>query len=121
MHSLRQLCILTGLFFFSLILFTWGISSQEVIGFESRFYLFAQEMWQNGPSWFPTTYHEPYPDYPGLSTFLIYLSARAAGSLNKLAAIFPSAVAAALTVVMTYAIGALHSKRWGICAVFLLL
>lgn len=121
MHRISQSVIVMALFFCSLILFTWGIYSQEVIGFESRFYLFAQEMWQNGPSWFPTTYGEPYPDYPGLATFLIYLTALAAGSLNKLTAVFPSALAAALTLTMTYLIGSLQNKRFGFCAVFLLL
>ncbi len=120
MHRTHQSFIIMVLFFGSLILFTWGIWPQEVIGFESRFYLFAQEMWQNGPSWFPTTYHAPYPDYPGLSTFLIYLTGLAFGTLNKFVAMLPSAVAAALTVVMTYLIGALHKKRWGLSAVFLL-
>ena len=110
-----------GLFCGSLLLFIWGLNSQEVIGFESRFYLFALEMWQSGASFFPTAYHHPYPDYPGTSTFLIYLLALIWGGMNKLIAVLPSAVAAAITVVMTYLIGSLHSKRWGVYGVFFLL
>jgi 4-amino-4-deoxy-L-arabinose transferase-like glycosyltransferase len=110
-----------GIFFYGLVLFTIGLDHQEVIGFESRFYLFALEMWRHGPSWFPTTYQQPYPDYPGLGTYFIFLFARLAGELNKFVAILPSAIAASATLVVTYCIGALRSRRWGICAVFFLL
>lgn len=109
------------LFFSSLILFIWGLRSQEIVGFESRFYLFALEMWRHGPSWFPTTYHQPYPDYPATSTFLIYLFANFFGGLNKLIAVVPTACAAAFTLTLTYLIGALHNKRFGFFAVCFLL
>jgi 4-amino-4-deoxy-L-arabinose transferase-like glycosyltransferase len=109
------------LFVFSLLLFTWGISHQEITGFESRFYLFAQEMWEHGPTWFPTTYQEAYPDYPALATFLIYLTSYIMGGLNKLSAVLPSAIASALTLVVTYLIGAKENKKWGWVAVFFLL
>lgn len=120
MSSSRHFFEIAGIFCLSLILFTWGVGSQEVIGFESRFYLFALEMWHDGPSWFPTTYHQFYPDYPATSTFLIYLVASIMGHMNKLAAVIPSAVAAAITVVLTYQIGSLHKKRWGLYAIFML-
>ena len=113
--------IISGIFLFSLILFTIGLSGQEIIGFESRFYLFAQEMWRNGISAFPTTYDQPYPDYPATSTILIYIVSLFAGGLTKLTAVLPSAVAAAITVVITYLLGALHNKRWGYYAAFFLL
>ncbi len=103
------------------IVFTVGLSHQEIIGFESRFYLFALEMWRHGPSWFPTTYQQPYPDYPVTATFLIYLTAHMLGGLNKLAAVLPSALAAAMTLSVTYLIGALHNRRWGFYAVLFLL
>lgn len=111
---------IVSLFLVSLILFTYGLSSQEIIGFESRFYLFALEMWRYGFSWFPTTYHEPYPDYPVTSTLLIYLFAKLFGGLNKFVAVLPSAIAAAITVTVTYLIGALQTKRWGLHAVLFL-
>ncbi len=108
------------LFLVSLALFTFGLPSQEIINFDARFYLFAQEMWRHGPSWFPTTYGQPYPDYPALSTFLVYLSALIFGGLTKLTAVLPSAIAAALTVVVTYHIGRLHDKKLGFYAVLML-
>lgn len=110
-----------GLFFGSLVLFTWGLDGREIIGFDSRFYLFAQEMWRNGLSWFPTAYQQPYPDYPATSTALIYVSSLLFGQLNKFTAVLPSAIAASITVVLTYLIGSLQSKRWGWYAVLFLI
>jgi 4-amino-4-deoxy-L-arabinose transferase-like glycosyltransferase len=101
------------IFICGLIFFTIGLNRQEIIGFESRFYLFALEMWRHGPSWFPTTYGAPYPDYPATSMVLIYLTALLSGTLNKLTAVFPSALAAALTLAFTYLLGALHARRFG--------
>lgn len=118
---LKNFLEIAGLFILSLTVFLFGVNTQEVIGFDSRFYLFALEMWRHGPSLFPMTYDQPYPDYPATSTFLIYLTAHFLGAMNKLAAVLPSAIAAALTVVVTYLIGSLHSKRWGLYAVFFLM
>ena len=109
------------LFVASLALFTIGLSGQEIISFDARFYLFALEMWRNGISWFPTTYGAPYPDYPALSTILVVGSASLFGGLNKFTAVLPSATAAALTVVVTYHIGRLQDKRLGFYAVFMLI
>ena len=42
--------------------FTYGwLKPAEIIRFESRFYLFALEMWRHGISWFPTSYTIPIP------------------------------------------------------------
>lgn len=112
---------LISIFCCSLFLFTWGLSTQEVIGFDSRFYLFALEMWRNGMSWFPTTYHQPYPDYLASSTILIYSLANLLGSLNKFVAILPSAIAASISLVFVYLIGAKHNRYWGINAVLLMM
>jgi 4-amino-4-deoxy-L-arabinose transferase-like glycosyltransferase len=113
----------TSIFLFvaTLFIFTIGLGGQEVVNFDARFYLFALEMWRHGVSWFPTTYGVPYPDYPVASTFLIYLSASLFGGLTKWTAVFPSAAAAALTVVVTYHIGNLQNKRTGLYAVLMLL
>jgi 4-amino-4-deoxy-L-arabinose transferase-like glycosyltransferase len=110
-----------GIFCCALILFTAGLGQQEIIGFESRFYLFAREMWQQGPNWFPTTYHNPYPDYPVTGTLFIYWVSKCFGQLDKLSAVFPSAFASAVTLTVTYLIGCLQSRRWGIYAVFFML
>ena len=109
------------IFFIGLAVFTVGLSHQEVIGFEARFYLFALEMWRHGLSWFPTTYQTYYPDYPVTSTALIYLTAKVWGHLDKLTAVFPSAAAAALTLVATYRIAAIHSRCSGWYSVAFLL
>lgn len=109
------------LFLGSLILFTWGLRAQEITGFDSRFYLFAQEMWRHGVSWFPMTYHQAYPDYPATSTLFINAFAHLTGQLNKFIAVLPTAIMASLTLVFTYLIGQLQQRRWGWCAVFLLL
>lgn len=45
------------------------------------------------------------------------MTAKLAGGLNKLTAVLPSAIAASLTVVLTYFIGELRKKDWGILAV----
>jgi 4-amino-4-deoxy-L-arabinose transferase-like glycosyltransferase len=110
-----------GIFICALILFTVGLSRQEIIGFESRFYLFAQEMLAHGANWFPSTYGLPYPDYPATTTWFIYLTAKLIGQLNKLTAVLPSAIAAAATLSMTYKIAALYDKRWGWAAIAMLL
>ncbi len=109
------------IFFGSLWLFTFGLSQQEVIGFDSRFYLFALEMWRHGATVFPTTYHQPYPDYPVLSTLLIYAAAICGHGLNKCTAVLPTALAASVTLLMTYLIAASRDKVWGIASIFCLL
>jgi 4-amino-4-deoxy-L-arabinose transferase-like glycosyltransferase len=93
----------------------------EFTGFQARFGLFAQEMFRCGPSWFPTTYHAPYPDYPATSILLIYLVARLFGQVTPFAAILPTAVASALILALTYRTGAIRSRKWGITAVLLAL
>jgi 4-amino-4-deoxy-L-arabinose transferase-like glycosyltransferase len=109
------------LFLSCMLLFIAGLSTQEITGFDSRFYLFAQEMQRYGMSWFPMTYHQPYPDYPAASTILIYFCSSVFGSLNKLIAVLPTAIMAAMTVALTYLIGSLHNRHWGYCAAVLML
>lgn len=111
-----SLLIFTG----ALLLFMVGLNP-EFIGFQARFGLFAQEMFRFGPSFFPTTYQSPYPDYPGTSTFLIYLVSKLLGQVTPFSAILPTAVTSALILVLTYRIGAIRSRRWGLAAVLLAL
>ncbi len=110
-HSWRQWFDSLGWFLLSLFVFTYGVRSAEVVSFDSRFYLFATEMWRHGFTWFPMTYGEPYPDYPVSSTALIYFCSRLFGGLSKLTAVLPSAIAASFVVVYTRKIGALYDKR----------
>jgi 4-amino-4-deoxy-L-arabinose transferase-like glycosyltransferase len=98
--------------------FLFAISPMpEFVGFQARFALFAQEMLRHGPTFFPTTYHRPYPDYLATSTFLIYLASLPFGQVTPLAAILPTAVVSGLVLVVTYRIGAMRSRQWGLAAV----
>src|SRR5580765_6962882 len=93
-------CVYIGLL--SLLLFTLGLWAQPFIGFDSRFALFAQEMWRHGPSLFPTTYGAPYPDYPSTSTLLIWICSLPFGGVTRLSAVLPTAFAASLNLAITY-------------------
>lgn len=105
----------------ALVLFLLGAHGASVVGFDSRFVLFAKEMLRHGPSVFPTTYGEPYPDYPATSTFLIYLLSLPLGRVDLFSAWLPSAVAAAVIVALTYRLVAPFSQRWALLSVSMLL
>lgn len=108
------------IFLGGLIIFTIGLSP-EFIGSQARFALFAQEMLHYGPTFFPTTYQIPYPDYPATSTFLIYLLSLPFGKLTIFTAVLPTAVSSAGILLCMYRIGVLQSRQWGILAVLLAL
>jgi 4-amino-4-deoxy-L-arabinose transferase-like glycosyltransferase len=99
-----------------MLVFTFALTP-EFIGFQARFAMFTQEMLRHGPSFFPTAYDRPYPDYPATSTFMAYLVSRLLGQVTPLAAVLPTAVASALVLVVTYRIGAMRSRQWGLAAV----
>lgn len=105
----------------ALLLFCAGVYHQSVIGFDSRFVLFAQEMLRHGPSVFPTTYGEPYADYSGASTLFIYLLSLPFGQVNSLTAWLPSAVASAVIVTLMYRLVAPYSPRWALLSIALML
>jgi len=104
------------IFFLGLGIFTAALDG-EFISLQARFVLFAQEMLRNGPSFFPTTYGIPYPDYPATSTFIIYLISLPFGKVTPFAATLPTAIVSALVLVITYQIGATRSRKWGWAAV----
>ena len=104
------------IFLAGFIVFIIGLRP-EFIGFDCRFVVFAKEMLRNGPTFFPTTYGQPYPDYPGTSTFLIYLVSLPFGKVTPFTARLPIAVVSAFILVVIYWIGALHSRKWGLFAV----
>ncbi|MGB5180232.1 MAG: hypothetical protein WBP44_16065, partial [Gammaproteobacteria bacterium] len=60
-HSKASLFAATTAGLICLLLFITGIWNQGYIGFETRFALFAREMFADGPGWFPTSYGQPYP------------------------------------------------------------
>ena len=109
-----------AIFFLGLIIFTISLQP-EFISLQCRFALFAQEMFNNGPSFFPTIYRVPYPDYPATSTLLIYLFSLLFGKVTPFSAVLPTALASALILVVTYKIGAIRSRKWGLLSVMFLL
>ena len=88
-----------GIFLVALLLFTVGIWDQQPQGFDGRWALFMQEMYRHGASLFPTTYGQPYADYPGTATFFSYLFARLFDAPNHLANVLPTALASAGVIV----------------------
>ena len=110
-----------GLGLLALVLFIAGNWHQAIIGFDSRFVVFAQEMLRHGPSFFPTTYGQPYADYLATSTLLTWLLSLPFGQVTSLTAWLPTAVASALIVVLVYRLTAPYSARWGLLSIALLL
>jgi len=104
----------------ALLLFVIGNVHQTAIGFDSRFVMFAQEMLRNGPSFFPTTYGQPYPDYSATSTFFVYLLSLPFGQVNSLTAWLPTAIASATVVVLMYRLLAPYSQRWALASLTLM-
>lgn len=110
-----------GLGLLALLLFIAGNWHQAIIGFDSRFVLFAQEMLRHGPSFFPTTYGQPYADYLATSTLPTWLLSLPLGQVTSLTAWLPSAVASASIVVLVYRLTAPYSQRWGLLSIAMLL
>ena len=113
--SLRLESLAVGII--GLLLFTLGLWDQPFVAFETRFALFAKEMLRNGPTLFPTTYGRPYPDYPATSTLLIWLLSLPFGSVTKLSAVLPTAMASALNLAIVYRLLARYSRGWAVIAV----
>ncbi|CRM80185.1 hypothetical protein [Pseudomonas sp. 24 E 13] len=110
-----------GLGLLALVLFIAGNWHQAIIGFDSRFVVFAQEMLRHGPSFFPTTYGQPYADYLATSTLLTWLLSLPLGEVTSLTTWLPSAVASACIVVLVYRLTAPYSQRWGVLSIAMLL
>ncbi|MDQ0703881.1 4-amino-4-deoxy-L-arabinose transferase-like glycosyltransferase [Pseudomonas sp. W3I7] len=110
-----------GLGLLALVLFIVGNWHQAIIGFDSRFVVFAQEMLRHGPSFFPTTYGQPYADYLATSTLLTWLLSLPFGEVSSLTAWLPTAIASALIVVLVYRLTAPYSTRWGLLSIAMLL
>lgn len=105
----------------ALVLFVVASGHLAIVGFDSRFVLFAQEMLRHGPSIFPTTYGVPYPDYTGFSTWLIYLCSLPLGEVTSFSAWLPTCVASAIMVGLMYRLLAPYSRRWAWLSIALLL
>lgn len=104
-----------------ILLFTVAQFNHEFVQFEARFGLFAEEMWRNGISFFPTTFNQYYPDYPATQTILTYLFSLFIGKLTLITAILPTVLTSAITLGFTYLIGSRRSRLWGWYSVLFLL
>ena len=110
-----------GLGVLALLLFIAGSGHQAIIGFDSRFVVFAQEMLRHGPSFFPTTYGQPYADYLATSTLMTWLLSLPLGQVTSFTAWLPTAIASALIVTLVYRLTAPYAPRWGLASVAMLL
>ena len=106
-------------FIAAVALFTLGIWDQAPQGFDYRWALFLKEMFRHGPSFFATTYGQPYPDYPGTASWLSWLAARVIGAPNQLANVLPTALASAGVLAITYRALADRSRAWALLTVLL--
>ena len=110
-----------GLAVLALLLFIAGSWHQAIIGFDSRFVVFAQEMLRHGPGFFPTTYGQPYADYLATSTLMTWLLSLPLGQVTSLTAWLPTAAASAVIVMLVYRLTAPYSQRWGLLSIAVLL
>jgi 4-amino-4-deoxy-L-arabinose transferase-like glycosyltransferase len=110
-----------GLGLLALLLFIAGSWHQAIIGFDSRFVVFAQEMLRHGPGFFPTTYGQPYADYLATSTLMTWLLSLPLGQVTSLTAWLPTSIASAVIVILVYRLTAPYSQRWGLLSIALLL
>lgn len=110
-----------GLGALALLLFIAGNWQQAIIGFDSRFVMFAQEMLRHGPSFFPSTYGQPYADYLATSTLMTWLLSLPLGQVTSFTAWLPTAIASAAIVTLVYRLTAPYSSRWGLLSVAMLL
>jgi len=110
----RQSWLLGGVILLLLVL---GNYQQAAIGFDSRFVMFAQEMLRHGPSFFPTTYGEPYPDYSATSTFFIYLLSLPFGQVSSFTAWLPTAISGAIIAMLVFRLVGSHSRQWAAASI----
>ena len=105
------------IFISGLTVFLGGLHAQEFIRINCRFALFVMEMKKYGLDIFPTLYNKPYTDYPSTLIYLMYLTSLGGKYVNMLTITLPTALAAVLTLIMTYLLGARVSKKLGIYSV----
>ncbi|MDR6677012.1 ArnT family glycosyltransferase [Pseudomonas oryzihabitans] len=116
-NRLRLESLLVGLV--AVLMFTLGIWNQAPQGFDGRWAVFLEEMFRHGPAFFPTTYGQPYPDYPATATWLSWLAARVIGAPNHLANVLPTALASAGVLALTYRLLADTRRAWALLTVLL--
>lgn len=103
------------LFVISLIAFLVNQYKEGITNYITRFVDFSNYMLAHGMTLFPMlSATEPFPDYTSASPGLVYLFSLPFGKISVLSLGLPFCIAAALLVVFTYQIGALHDKKWGL-------
>ena len=110
-----------GLFLLALLILWPFYSTRDFSGMDIRFAYFVQEMLRTGITLYPHTQIGPFPDYPATSTWVLYALSLIGGGFNLAIATLPSAATSAATVAVTWRIGALHSRQYGLVAALLLL
>ena len=109
------------MFVIALAAFTLGLRNREILMIDTRFALFCHELLERGGAPFPWLYGQLYPDYTSWPMLLTAWCARWFGEVNQLAIVLPSAVAGALVVVVTAAIGdRMRGLYYGVAAAGLL-
>ncbi len=118
-----DLLVALAIFAATLAVFSTLNWSRELVRLECRFMVFVQQMDSSGSGLglFPTLYGRPYTDYPVTYTALAYAISRLTGGLSTFALTFPVSFCAALSVALTYLIGAARSMKLGLCAAFVLM
>ncbi|MCF6177507.1 MAG: glycosyltransferase family 39 protein [Victivallaceae bacterium] len=109
------------IFTVGMIAFLAGLYSQEIIRINIRYAIFAFEMKQYGMQLFPTLYGKPYLDYFSPFIILTYITTWGGTWINMLTLTIPTAIAGALTLVVTYLIGEQVNKKLGLYAVLICL
>ena len=109
------------IFILGLIVYLYGLASQEVVMICVRFGLFVSEMNQYGISFFPTLYSFPYTDYPSTGMIMMYFASCFGKYINMFTLALPSAVMGSLTLEIIYLIGLRQSKIFAWHAVLLTL
>ena len=109
------------LFLVSLAIFLAGLWSLEIIRINCRYALMTAEIGDFGVGLFPTLNGKPYTDYPVTMIYLLYLATLGGRVVNSLTLALPSALAGALTVLLTYRLGERVRPNYGLTAALLLL
>ena len=106
-----------SIFFIGFIVLMLCQYSGGMVDYTARFPIFVENALHHGLTYFPMINGHAYPDYPIGNTFLIYLASLPFGKVSIFTVGVLYCLAASLTLVLIYKLGALHDKKWGLYAV----
>lgn len=109
------------IFIAGVVVFSLGVPHEYQTVYNARFGLFVKTAWHQGLTSFGMEWGRPYPDYTAATTLVSYLSSLLFGKVSVFAVSFPNVIVAALTLMFTYLIGAVHSRKWGLYGVVFVL